>query len=205
MKDALDTTREITKLIKYSQRRDGIFHKLKETLPVGSTPCINVICPTRWTACAVSIHSILANYETMQITLEEAIQATHDTEAKARIQKVAAQMKTFTYLFGSMLSKLVLKHTDNLSRTLQHVSMSVAEGQQVTSMTVATLNSMRSDDQFDLFGIWSSSRQKNSVSVILSCPGKESSLAGMMTVHPVETFHQHPRHTSSRLTLKLLT
>ena len=72
---------------------------------------------------------------------------------------MAAQIKTFTYLFGSMLDKLVLKHTDNLSRTLQHVSMSAAEGQQVTSMTVATLNSMtvatlnsmRSDDQFDLF------------------------------------------------------
>ena len=61
-------------------------------------------------------------------------------------------MKTFTYLFGSMLGKLVLKRTDNLSRTLQHVSMSAAEGQEVTSMTVATLNSMRSDDHFDLYG-----------------------------------------------------
>ena len=61
-------------------------------------------------------------------------------------------MKTFTYLFGSMLGKLVLKRTGNLSRTLQHVSMSAAEGQEVTSMTVATLNSLRSDDHFDLYG-----------------------------------------------------
>ena len=60
-------------------------------------------------------------------------------------------MKTFTFFFGSMLGELVLKHTDNLSRTLQHVSMSAAEGQQVASMTVATMTSMRSDDQFDLF------------------------------------------------------
>ena len=64
---------------------------------------------------------------------------------------MAAQMTKFTYLFGSMLGELVLNHTDNLSRTLQHMSMSAAEGQYVTSMTVATLNSMRSDDQFDLF------------------------------------------------------
>ena len=64
---------------------------------------------------------------------------------------MAAQMTTFTYLFGSMLGEPVLKHTDNLSRTLQHASMSAAEGQQVTAMTVATLNSMCSDDQFDLF------------------------------------------------------
>ena len=75
-----------------------------------------------------------------------------DTDAKATIQGVAAQMKTFTYLFGSMLGKLVLKHTDNLSKTLQHVSRSAAEDQQVTSMIVATLNSMCSDDQFNLFG-----------------------------------------------------
>ena len=151
MKEALETTREITKLIKYSPRRDGIFQRLKETLPVGSTPGIRVLCPTRWTVRAESIHSILANYDVLQRTWEEALQATTDTEVKARIQEVAAQMTTFTYLFGSMLSELVLKHTDNLSRTLQHASMSAAEGQQVTAMTVTTLNSLSSDDQFDRF------------------------------------------------------
>ena len=50
-----------------------------------------------------------------------------------------------------MLGELVLKHADNFSRTLQHALMSAAEGQQITAMTVATLNSMRSDDRFDLF------------------------------------------------------
>ena len=50
-----------------------------------------------------------------------------------------------------MLAELVLKHTDNLSKTLQKVSMSAAEGQQVASMTVATMTSMRSDDQFNDF------------------------------------------------------
>ena len=46
----------------------------------------------------------------------------------------------------------------------------------LNSMTVATLNSMRSDDQFDLFWYVVILRQ----------------------IHPVENFHQHPRHTSSR-------
>ena len=151
MKDALETTREITKLIKYSPCRDGIFQRLKETLPVGNTPGIRVLCPTRWTVRAESIHSILANYNVLQRTWEEAQQAVKDTETKARIQGVAAQMTTFNFFFGSMLGELVLKHTDNLSRTLQHVSMSAAEGQQIAAMTVATLNSMRSDDQFDHF------------------------------------------------------
>ena len=47
-----------------------------------------------------------------------------DTESKARIQGVAAQIRTFPFLFGSMLGKCILKHTDNLSRMLQHVLMS---------------------------------------------------------------------------------
>ena len=42
-----------------------------------------------------------------------------DREANAMIQGVAAQMTTFTYLLGSMLHEVVLKHTDNLSRTLR--------------------------------------------------------------------------------------
>lgn len=37
MKDSLDTTREITKLIKYSPRREGIFQHLKETVATEST------------------------------------------------------------------------------------------------------------------------------------------------------------------------
>ena len=86
MKDALETTGDFTKLIKYSPRRDGIFQRLKETLPAGNTPGIRVPCPTRWTVRAESIHSILANYETLERTWEEALQVTQDTEAKARIQ-----------------------------------------------------------------------------------------------------------------------
>ena len=58
MKGALETTQEITKLIKYSPQRDGIFQGLKDTLPAESTPGIRVFCPTRWTVRAESIHSI---------------------------------------------------------------------------------------------------------------------------------------------------
>ena len=59
-----------------------------------------------------------ASYNTLQRIWEE---ATTDKETKARIQGVAAQMITFTYLFGSMLGELVLKHADNLSKTRQQL------------------------------------------------------------------------------------
>ena len=60
----------------------------------------------------------------MKKTRVEALQVTQETEAKGRILGVAAQMKMFTLFDGFMLSELVLEHTDNLSGTLQHASVS---------------------------------------------------------------------------------
>ena len=70
-KDALDMTREITKLIKYSPRREAIFQKLKEEINLeteNNLPGIQVLCPTRWTVCANSLSSIIDNYVTLQDT-----------------------------------------------------------------------------------------------------------------------------------------
>lgn len=52
MQDALDTTHEITKLIKYPLRREAIFRDLKQqsdTSTGNPSPGIRVLCPTRWT------------------------------------------------------------------------------------------------------------------------------------------------------------
>ena len=62
-------------------------------------------------------------------------------------------MKTFKFVYGAMLGELVLKHADNLSKALQHKSMSAAEGQEVALMTVETLKRIRSGECFDMF--WS--------------------------------------------------
>ena len=69
---------------------------------------------------------------------DEAVGITHDTETKARIQGVAIQVKIFNYAFGNMLGKLILRHSNNLSSTLQHKSLSAGEGQQVAHITVQT-------------------------------------------------------------------
>ena len=69
MKDALETTGEITKLIKKSPRRDACFERLKaETAP--STPGIRMRCPTRWTVRAHALHSILQNYHVLYELLD---------------------------------------------------------------------------------------------------------------------------------------
>ena len=151
MKDALDTTYEITKLIKYSPRRDYILHKLKEDMPSSSTPGIRILCPIRWTVKANSLASIIGNYEGLQCTWEETVLVTEYTESKARIRGVSAQMKTFSFVYGAILGEMILRHADNLSSTLQHKSMSAAEGQQVALMTVQTVNSIRTEESFHLF------------------------------------------------------
>lgn len=50
-----------------------------------------------------------------------------------------------------MLGELLLRHTDNLSRTLQSQGMSAVDGHVVASMTVKTIQSLRKDENFVLF------------------------------------------------------
>ena len=54
-------------------------------------------------------------------------------------------------LYSVTLGELILRHSDNLSRTFQKSTISAAEGQCVADMTVRTLQSIRNDSNFDLF------------------------------------------------------
>ncbi len=157
MRDALDTTYELIKLVKKSPRRDSTLQKLKEQMPEDS-PGIRVLCPTRWTVRAEALHSILANYEVLQMLWEESLDFVKDTEMRSQIQGVSSCMMSFDFFFGVSLGELLLKHSDNLSKTLQASSMSAAEGQKIADMTVRTLQSIRSDENFLLF--WKSINQK---------------------------------------------
>ena len=150
MQDALDTTHEITKLIKKSPARDAIFKRLKEEMGSDS-PGIRVLCPTRWTVRADALKSIIDNFNVLLELWAESLERVKDTKMKARIQGVAAQMMKFDYFFGVSLGLLILRHTDNLSKTMQKADMSAAEGQAVTAMTISTLKSLRNDASFDLF------------------------------------------------------
>lgn len=150
MRSALETTYEVTKLIKLSLRCDALFQELQAESDLSSESCsvsIKLLCPTRWTVRAESPFSILNNYLVLLSTWEQA----RDTEIKAQIQGVSSQMSTFKFLFGTFLGELSLRHTDNLSKSLQDKTRSAAEGQQIADMVVRTLSTLRCDDSFDLF------------------------------------------------------
>ena len=91
------TTFEITKLVKYSPRRENLFNDIKEEIEPGSVG-IRSLSPTRWTVRADAMQSIIKNYEVLQELWEQAADVARDTETIARIQGVASQMKTFDFL-----------------------------------------------------------------------------------------------------------
>ena len=47
---------------------------------------------------------------------------------------VASQMQKFEYYFGICLGDLILRHSDNLSKTLQKTDISASEGQEVAKI-----------------------------------------------------------------------
>ena len=155
-RDALDTAFEITRLIKFSPKRNAAFDKIKSSAendghhsPIG----IRTFCHTRWTVRGDAIESILVNYSTLVTLWEECLQSPTrlEPDVKARIIGVQWQMSTFNLLFGLKLCERILKMTDNLSRTLQKTALSATEPQHIASLTVTTLSKMRADEAFQAF------------------------------------------------------
>ena len=150
MCDALDIALEICKLLKYSPRRDAIFHKLHQEL-TPQAPGIRNLCPTRWTVRALSLESIRVNYSALKATWDEALDVCSQSEVKARINGVQSKMKDFDFLFGLLLGERILKHTDNLSKTLQATAMSAVEAHSVAKLCIDVFKKIRTDGDFDLF------------------------------------------------------
>ena len=97
------------------------------------------------------MQSIVDNWKVLNELWEECLETKLEREVRARIIGVSHQMTTFNYFFAVKLGALLLKHSDNLSKTLQKTRLSAGEAQSIASFTVATLEKMRSDDSFMLF------------------------------------------------------
>ena len=60
-------------------------------------------------------------------------------------------MQSFDYFFGLRLGTLLLRHSDNLSISLQAEHLCAAQAQTIAKNTALTLEKMRTDQNFDLF------------------------------------------------------
>ena len=94
---------------------------------------------------------MIDNWIPLQELGNESLETNLESEVKSRVIKVRHQMGTFDYYFGVSLGAQILRISDNLSKTLQDAHISVSEGQAVSSLTVKTLEKMRSDAHFNLF------------------------------------------------------
>ena len=109
---AFDFVYKIMKLIKKSPHRQA--EKLKQE--VGSeSPGIRILCLTRWTVHDDTLHRILTNYNFLHTLWEESLE---EPEMKSRITGVSVCMKSFDFFFGVDIGEMLLRHSDNLSRTL---------------------------------------------------------------------------------------
>ena len=99
MREALETTFEICKLVKYSPRREQLFRDIKDQIAPGS-PGIRVLCPTRWTVRAESMSSIIQNYNVLVELWSKAADIVKDPETITRIRGVESQMSSFEFLGG---------------------------------------------------------------------------------------------------------
>ena len=92
-KEAMVLAHKVTKLVKCSPQREEIFLSQKAANADNSGTGLWVLCPTRWTVRANSLASIQSNYAILQDTCVEALGVAKDTETKARIIGVQAQMQ----------------------------------------------------------------------------------------------------------------
>ena len=122
---------EVTKLIKFSPKRNAALERIKADQSdhddLISRVEIRSFCPTRWTVRGASVASILENYNVLNQLWDECLEGRMVPDVKGRIFGVKAQMSEFKLLFGLHLSQRILKITDNLSKALQTVSVSAAD------------------------------------------------------------------------------
>ena len=151
--DALDVAFEISKLVKFSPKRNAAFDRIKAEVVEedGFAPGIRTFCPTRWTVRGNSIGSILENYKVLKQLWEECLETRLEPDVRGRIIGVSTQMSKYDLLFGLKLCERILKITDNLSMTLQTESLSAAEAQSIAADTIDTLKGIRSVEKFELF------------------------------------------------------
>ena len=74
LKDTPNTTSEISKLLKFSPKREALFKKLQEDLDTKS-PGFRTLCPPRWTVCVGSLQCvIIENWNVLQELWHECLE-----------------------------------------------------------------------------------------------------------------------------------
>ena len=152
----MDTTYKISNLFEKSPKRDVMLQKIRKIILLEYSG-FRVLCTTRWTVRAESMKSILDNWVALQQVWDESLDGNLEPEIKGRIFCVKSQMTTFDCFYGVTILQLVLRNSDNLSKTHQKSSLSSCQGKEIADLMQQTINSLRSESEFEL--LWQKTLQ----------------------------------------------
>lgn len=97
----------------------------------------------------------------MEATWEEAVDVVKESDIKAQINGVAVKMNDFHFLFCLLFAERILKHTDNLSKTIQATSMSAVEGRRLSQLCTEVLKNLRTDEYFNQYWAYAEKVQED--------------------------------------------
>ena len=100
LKDALDTTSEISKLLKVSPKREALFKNFKEDFAPKFSEHLR---PARLTVRGGSLQSVIDNWNVLQELWDECLETKLEPDIKGRIIGVKHQMGTVDYFYGVYL------------------------------------------------------------------------------------------------------
>ena len=80
----------------------------------------------------------------------ESLDGSLESEMRARIIGYTGTDERSVFLFVVFIGVTVMRHTDQLSKTLQQKTLSAAAGQQVAACCLSVLKSLHSDNQFEV-------------------------------------------------------
>ena len=115
--------------------------KLKEELSLGN-PGFRVLRPTRCTVRVESLKSVLDNWSAINMLWDNSLEEKFDPAMRARIIGVQNQIHFFNYYFGVYVLQLLLRHNDNLSKSLQNSEMSTCERKPLAAISIITSEKM---------------------------------------------------------------
>ena len=141
---------EICKLVKKSPHRNTKLNAIWEKTE-NEAKSIHKLCPIRWIVRGEASEAIVENHNELMELWEWSLEHAKLTEMRGRILGAQSKMNTFDFLFGCLLGKIILKQTDNLSKSLQSPTLSAAEGQEIAQDVIMTLEKDRNEKSFDLF------------------------------------------------------
>ena len=152
----MNNANEFVKLVKYSPNRENLLQQMKnnvgdENEMTAISAGLTKISATRWTVRATCFQTILDNYEELLTLWNECLEINLEPDIRGRIVGCQAQMRSFNFFLGLILSQRILSHTDNLSKTLQEVKMSAADGQFNANLTKEVLIKIRNENCFEKF------------------------------------------------------